>query len=218
MNEKIMKKFYYLLIIVLTVLVAVPTVAQSEKQLKKEIKEKALKDARKEAKRLKKEGFSVAPGQLPLDKQIENTWMKRYEVTDEGNPKYFVADARATGESHSAAKMRAFEIAKINIAEQIGPKVAGLVSTNLANSQLNAEEAASITKTVGSFKSKVQADIGNMLTLFEASKNIGKNTEVFITLAYGYDAAMKLAKEKLRKQMEEAANVNAKQLDDILDF
>lgn len=153
-----------------------------------------------------------------MDKQIENTWIKRYEVTDDGNPKYFVTDARATGETHSAAKMQAYEMAKINIAEQIGSKVAGLVETKLANSQLNAEEAASITKTVGSFKSKVKADIGNMLTLFEASKNIGKNTEVFITLAYGYDAAMKLAKEKLRKQMEAEADVNAKQLDDILDF
>ncbi len=213
-----MKKINYLFIFVLAALIAVPAFAQSEKELKKEIKEKALKDARKEAKRLKKDGFSVAPGQLPMDKQIENTWIKRYEVTDDGNPKYFVADARATGETHSAAKMQAYEMAKINIAEQIGSKVAGLVETKLANSQLNAEEAASITKTVGSFKSKVKADIGNMLTLFEASKNIGKNTEVFITLAYGYDAAMKLAKEKLRKQMEAEADVNAKQLDDILDF
>ena len=213
-----MKKSTCFLIFILAFLVAGNTIAQSEKQLKKEIKEKALKDARKEAKKLKKEGFSVAPGQLPMDKQIENTWMKRYEVTDEGNPKYFIADARATGETHSAAKMQAYELAKINIAEQIGSKVAGLVKTNLANAQLNSDDAASVTKTVASFQSKVKADIGNMLTLFEASKNIDKNTEVFITLAYGFDAAMKLAKEKLRKEMEAESKITGEELDSILDF
>jgi len=213
-----MKNVACFLVIVFAIFIGNTVIAQSEKELKKEIKEKAIKDARKEAKKLKKEGFTVAPGQLPMDKQIESTWMKRYEVTDEGNPKYFIADARAVGESYSAAKMQAYELAKINIAEQIGSKVAGLVKTNLANAQLNSEDAASVTKTVASFQTKVKADIGNMLTLFEASKNIDKNTEVFITLAYSYDAALKLAKEKLRKEMEAEGNVNAKQLDNILDF
>ncbi len=213
-----MKKLTYFLIFLLAILTAGSTIAQSEKELKKEIKEKAMKDARKEAKKLKKEGFTVAPGQLPMDKQIENTWMKRYEVTDEGNPKYFIADARAVGESHSAAKMQAYELAKINIAEQIGSKVAGLVKTNLANAQLNSEDAASVTKTVASFQSKVKADIGNMLTLFEASRNIDKNTEVFVTLGYSYDAAMKLAKEKLRKELEAKGKAVSEKLDNILDF
>ncbi len=213
-----MKKLTYFLIFALTVLVAGITFAQSEKEIKKDIKQKALKEARKEAKKLKKEGFTVAPGQLPMDKQIENTWIKRYEMTDDGNPLYFVADARAVGETHSTAKMQAYEVAKINIAEQIGSKVAGLIKTNLANAQLNSEDAASITKTVASFQSKVKADIGNMLTLFEASKNIDKNTEVYVTLGYSFNAAMKLAKEKLRKELEAEGKVNAKELDNILDF
>ncbi len=213
-----MKKLTYFLIFTLTVLVAGITFAQSEKEIKKDIKQKALKEARKEAKKLKKEGFTVAPGQLPMDKQIENTWIKRYEMTDDGNPLYFVADARAVGETHSTAKMQAYEVAKINIAEQIGSKVAGLIKTNLANAQLNSEDAASITKTVASFQSKVKADIGNMLTLFEASKNIDKNTEVYVTLGYSFNAAMKLAKEKLRKELEAEGKVNAKELDNILDF
>ena len=139
-------------------------------------------------------------------------------MTDDGNPLYFVADARAVGETHSTAKMQAYEVAKINIAEQIGSKVAGLIKTNLANAQLNSEDAASITKTVASFQSKVKADIGNMLTLFEASKNIDKNTEVYVTLGYSFNAAMKLAKEKLRKELEAEGKVNAKELDNILDF
>ncbi|HDO27583.1 MAG TPA: hypothetical protein ENH02_05645 [Bacteroidetes bacterium] len=213
-----MKKLTYFLIFALTVLVTGITFAQSEKEIKKDIKQKALKEARKEAKKLKKEGFTVAPGQLPMDKQIENTWIKRYEMTDDGNPLYFVADARAVGETHSTAKMQAYEVAKINIAEQIGSKVAGLIKTNLANAQLNSEDAASITKTVASFQSKVKADIGNMLTLFEASKNIDKNTEVYVTLGYSFNAAMKLAKEKLRKELEAEGKVNAKELDNILDF
>ncbi len=58
--------------------------AQSTKELKKEVKSKALKDARKEAKRLKKDGYNVNPGQLPMDKQLEKSWMMAYEFDDKG--------------------------------------------------------------------------------------------------------------------------------------
>lgn len=218
MKKRAIKKISYFLIFTFTLFLAGTTIAQSEKEIKKDIKQKALKEARKEAKKLKKEGFTVAPGQLPMDKQIEDTWIKRYEVTDDGKPLYFVADARAVGETHSTSKMQAYEVAKINIAGQIGTEVAGLIETTLANAQLNSEDAASITETVANFKSKVMSEMGRTLTLFEASRNIDKNTEVYVTLGYSYDAAIDLAKEKLRKELKVQGKVNAEKLDDILDF
>jgi len=192
--------------------------AQSTKQIKKEIKGKAIKDARKEAKKLAKEGFTVAPGQLPMDKQIEAVWIKRYETTKDGKPAYFLADARSVGETHSAAKLQAYEVAKINLAGQIGTEVAGLVETTLANAQLNAEDAASGTETVATFKSIVGSKIGRMLTLFEASRTIDKNTEVTVTLGYDYATALEMAKNVLREEMKDKAKVNAEQLNKILDF
>lgn len=213
-----MRNITKLIVLTLVILIASPGFAQSEKSIKKDIKSKAIKEARKEAKKLKKEGFKVAPGQLPMDKQIENTWIKRYETDDKGNKKWFVADARSVGETHSAAKLQAYEVAKVNLAGQIGTEVAGLIETNIANAQLNSEEAASITETVATFKSIVGSKMGRTTTLFEADKTIGKNTEIFVTLAYSYDEAINMAKDILKKEMKEKMNLQSEQLDTILDF
>ncbi|OYT17853.1 MAG: hypothetical protein B7C24_00285 [Bacteroidetes bacterium 4572_77] len=204
--------------LLVALILSTPAFSQSEKEIKKDIKKKALKDARKEAKRLKKDGFKVAPGQLPMDKQIEQVWIKRYETDNEGNKMWFITDARAVGESHSAAKMQANEVAKIAIANQIGAEVAGLIETNIANSQLNAEDAASITETVATFKSIVGSKLGRINTLFDASKTIDKNTEVFITLGYSYASAVEMSKKILREQLKEKANLQSDQLNQLLDF
>lgn len=213
-----MKNLLTLITLTLSLLIVLPTFGQSEKQIKKEIKSKAIKQARKEAKKLKKEGFKVAPGQLPMEKQIENTWIKRYETDDKGVKKWFVADARAVGETHSAAKLQAYEVAKVNLAGQIGTEVAGLIETNIANAQLNAEEAASVTETVATFKSLVGSKMGRTSTLFEADKTIGKNTEVFVTMAYSYEEALNMAKDIIKKEMKDKMKVQSEQLDTILDF
>ena len=195
-----------------------PGIAQSEKEIKKDIKDKAIKQARKEAKKLKKDGFKVAPGQMPMDKQIEATWIKRYEIDDNGNKKWFVADARSVGETHSAAKLQAHEVAKVNLAGQIGTEVAGIIETNIANAQLNAEEAASITETVATFKSIVGSKMRRTTILFEADKSINKNTEVFVTMAYSYAEAVKMAKDIIKEEMKGKIKIQSEQLDTILDF
>ncbi len=213
-----MKKTINLVVITLALLIAMPGIAQSEKEIKKEIKDKAIKQARKEAKKLKKDGFKVAPGQMPMDKQIEATWIKRYETDDKGNKMWFVADARAVGETHSAAKLQAYEVAKVNLAGQIGTEVAGLIETTIANAQLNAEEAASVTETVATFKSIVGSKMGRTSTLFEADKTIGKNTEVFVTMSYSYDEAINMAKDIIKKELKDKAKIQSEQLNTILDF
>ena len=53
-----------------TVVMAQNTKKEKAKQAKAELKEKASKAARKEAKRLTKEGWRVAAGALPLEKQL----------------------------------------------------------------------------------------------------------------------------------------------------
>jgi len=120
-----MKNPILLLSLLMALVFASPIYAQNTKSIEKEIKSKAIKDARKEAKKLSKDGFAVAPGQLPMDKQIESVWIKRYETDKDGKPAYFLADARSVGETHSAAKLQAYEVAKINLASQMGVEVAG---------------------------------------------------------------------------------------------
>jgi len=191
---------------------------QTEKELKKEIKSKATKNARKEAKKLKKDGYKVDPGQLPMDKQLDESWQKRLLKDKDGYPAYFIATSTAVGETQAAAKMQAYELAKIDLARQIGTEIAGLVETNLANKQLNAEDAASVTETVAAFKSIVVSKMGRVLNVFEAYRIIDKNTEVRVTTAYSYETAVEMAKNEIRKELEGKAELNQQKVDEILDF
>jgi hypothetical protein len=217
-KTKDMKLFLSTLSLLMAVFFISPMQAQSTKEIKKDIHSKSMKEARKESKKLAKEGFAVSPGQLPMDKQIEDVWLKRRATDDEGTPMYFIADARSVGETHAAAKMQAYELAKINLAGQIGTEVAGLIETTVANSQLSAEDASSVTQTIGTFKSKVISEMGRILTLLEASRNIDKNSEVYITLAYSQKTAMEMAKKIIREELTNKADLNAETLDKILDF
>ena len=83
------------------------------KATKKELSEKASKAARKEAKRLTKEGWMAAPGALPLDKQLDRSYMMQYQYDDEGFPKYIMAEAMSTAGNYDAAKMQALELARM---------------------------------------------------------------------------------------------------------
>jgi len=60
---------------------------EAKKASKKELNEKASKAARKEAKKLKKEGWTNAPGALPVDKQLDKSYMMQMEY-DEDLQKY----------------------------------------------------------------------------------------------------------------------------------
>ncbi|MCF6342931.1 MAG: hypothetical protein L3J31_09025 [Bacteroidales bacterium] len=191
---------------------------QTEKELNKEIKSKATRNARKEAKKLKKEGYKVDPGQLPMDKQLDESWQKRLMKDDDGQPAYFIATSTAVGETQAAAKMQAYELAKIDLARQIGTEIAGLVETNLANKQLNSEDAASVTETVAAFKSIVVSKMGRVLNVFEAYRTIDKNTEVRVTTAYSYETAVEMAKREIRKELESKAELNQEKVDELLDF
>ncbi|MBZ0242185.1 MAG: hypothetical protein K8F24_03125 [Bacteroidales bacterium] len=192
--------------------------AQSTKELKKEVKSKALKDARKEAKRLKKDGYNVNPGQLPMDKQLEKSWMMAYEFDDKGQKKYFIADGTSVGETQTAAKLQAYEVAKINLAGQIETEIAGLVTTNIGNQQLTSDEAASVTQTMGQFKSKLNQKMGRTMTLFEAYKSVGKNTEVRVTIGYSTEEAMKMAKNIIREDLQKIGGMDEKKISKVLEF
>jgi hypothetical protein len=207
-----------LLITMMTIAPMAGSFAQTDKQLKKSVSKRAIKDARKEAKSLKKQGYNVNPGQLPMDKQLEKSWMMQYEEDDEGNKLYFFADGTSVGETQAAAKLQAYEVAKINLAGQIETTIAGLITTNLGNQQLSGNDAASVTQTMGQFKSKMNQRMGRILTAFEAYKPLGKNTEVRVTLAYNSNEAKRIAKEILREDLKKISGMDDERINKLLEF
>ena len=85
-------------------LLCAPIFAQSQKEIMKErmelqkltrsaLKNKASKDARKEAKRLIKEKWESAPGALPIERQLDRSYMMQMEYDADGFPKYLMGEA-----------------------------------------------------------------------------------------------------------------------------
>ncbi len=196
-----------------------PVVADKvDRQLKREIKKKAVKYARKEARKFRRKGWYVAPGALPMDKQVEKSWELQYMEDEDGYPLYIVATGNSVAETQSAAKLQAMELAKLELAGLVQTNVAALIENSVANSQLNNEEAASVTKTVAASKNIIAQEIGRVITMFEIYKKINKNVEASVRIGYNTDVAIETAKKTIRKKLEEETEILHDKLDKLLDF
>lgn len=186
---------------------------------KKALTEKASKDARKEAKRLKKQGWQIAPGALPLDKQLDKSYLMQYEYDENGYQKYLMGEAISTGENYDGAKMQALELAKQNLAAQVQTEITALVENQVANSQLSAEDAATVTKSIMSSKNLISQSIGRTITVMEVFRTLeNKNKEVLIRIAYNSEMAKQAAKNAVRKSLESESEDLSKDLDKLLNW
>lgn len=187
------------------------------KASKKELNEKASKAARSEAKKLGKQGWQTAPGALPLEKQLDKSYMMQYQYDSDGFPQYIMAEAMSTGGNYDAAKMQALELAKQNLAGQIQTEVAALVENTVANKQMDQSEAASITKSVMGGKNFISQSIGRVVPVVETYRVVGgNNREVLIRIAYSQDMAKAVAKKAITKELEEHGDSLHKKLDELL--
>ena len=223
-----MKKVFLLCIALLTLSIGTYAQTESEKDLAKERKEiaklsraelnqKASKDARKAAKSYVKEGWEVAPGALPLDKQLDRSYNLQYQYDDLNYPKYLMGEAMSIGENYDAAKMQALELAKENIAGQIQTEVTELIQNDVANNQLRSEDAASVTKSVAAAKDLISQNIGRVITVVELYRvKPDKNKEVLVRIAYNSDMAKEAAKKAIRQDLEQEGSDLQKNLDKIL--
>ncbi len=210
-----MKTFISLTIAVIFFAGNVLFAQQSEKEIKKSISSKTLKIAKKDAKKYKKQGYDVAPGALPLEKQLERSYIKQYETNDEGSLKYLVVTGNSVAETKTAAKLQATETAKMTLAGQINTRVATIVENSLANKQLNNEEAASITKTVAANKNLIAEELGLVIPLVEMYREIGKNAQCDITLLYNMETAFDVVKKVIRENLEDETKALQNKLDSI---
>ena len=194
---------------------------KERKELKKlskaELNEKATKTARKEAKKLAKEGWQAAPGALPLDKQLDRSYLMQQEFDEDMFPKYIMGEAMSIGENYDAAKMQALELAKQNLAGQIQTEVTALIENTVANNQLAAEEAASVTKMVSAAKALISQKIGRVIPVVEVYRTLqNKNKEVRVYIAYNSKMAKAAAKSAIRDELAKEGEDLQKKLDEAL--
>ena len=222
-----MKKFFLLLGICLMASTTMSYAQLTDDQIKErkalkkaskaELNEKATKTARKEAKKLAKEGWKAAPGALPLEKQLDRSYLMQMEYDEDMFPKYIIGEAMSIGQNYDAAKMQALELAKQNLAGQIQTEITALIESNVSNEQLEAEEAVSITRTISASKALISQNIGRTIPLVEVYREkSNKNKEVRVYVAYNSKMAKAAAKKAIREELEKKGENLQKKLDEIL--
>ena len=190
---------------------------EMRKLSKKELSEKASKQARKEAKKLTKDDWTITPGALPIDKQLDKSYLMQQEFDEDMFPKYIMAEAMSIGENYDAAKMQAQELAKQNLAGQIQTEVTALIENTVANKQLGAEEAASVVQSLSAGKNLITQSIGRVIPVVEVYRTkANKNKEVLVRIAYNSKMAKAAAKAAVREDLEKRGDDLHKKLDELL--
>lgn len=187
------------------------------KASKSELNEKATKTARKDAKKLKKEGWTTVPGALPLEKQLDKSYMMQMEYDEDMYPKYLMGEAMSIGENYDAAKMQALELAKQNLAGQIQTEVTALIENSVANKQLANEDAASVTQSIMGAKNLISQSIGRTIIVMECYRvKTNKNKEVLVRIAYNGAMAKAAAKRAIQEELKSKSEDLQKKLDQLL--
>ncbi|MCQ2118670.1 MAG: hypothetical protein MJY84_01970 [Bacteroidales bacterium] len=177
---------------------------QIAKLAQSELNKKVSKTARNEAKALKKEGWIVAPGQLPLERQLDKAYSMYYEYEEAGLPKYIIGEAISIGKTYDAAKMQALTLAKENLAGMIQTEVTALVESTVANEQLSQEEAESIVRSVQASENLIVQRLGRVFPVMECYRTLANKTvQVNVRIAYNSKMALDSAKNIVKEELEE---------------
>lgn len=176
------------------------------------------KSAESEAKRLEKEGYYVPPGAVPLAMGLAESYKYQVQKDDNGYPKYITGEAAAIGGTKIAAKNQAMEAAKLELAGKIESNIAALTEQSIANEQLTQEEATSITETVTAAKNIISQKLGRIIVLFEAYKDMGRNVESLVRIAYNQEMALEVTKEAIRDDLRKKSEDLHDKLDNLLNL
>lgn len=182
-----------------------------------EVNEKAVKKmAKKEAKTLKKEGWQVAPGALPLQAQLENAYRKQLDTDELGQPKFIIGLGQPTSEFFDAAKIQAQSLANFDIAQKIQTQLKGIIENAVGNKLLTNDEAASIEQMTMKSTELISGKLGRTTPIMECFRKLPNgNTEVMIRIAYPTTRALEEAKGVVREQLEAELKELAEKLDRV---
>ena len=186
---------------------------------KEEINAKASKSARVEAKKLVKEGWKVAPGSMPIEKQLDRRWKMQVEQDEDGFPKYIMGQAASKGGNYDAARMQALNLAKIELAGNIATEVTALIESDVENNQMDANEAQSVTESVMGSVNTIAQSIGRTIVVSDFYRELSnKNVEVSIVLFYNGQMAKEAAKKAIKDDMMKRGDVLVNKLEKLLGF
>lgn len=157
--------------------------SQQDKELEKYIKQ--------EVKQLKKDGWKVPIGGLPIEEQLRKAIKLQREEDGNHQQKYVFGNAISGGSFYDAAKMQATELAKAELAGNIATSLTSAVNTIVENKQISQEQAISATEIIRKGASTVSQRLGTTIPLIEMYRERKDgNVEVQIRLAYDKKKAL----------------------------
>ncbi len=206
-----------ILVSLLVSLIAVaPMSAQSsisernQKMINREMAKKEFNEdeVKKEVKNLKKEGWKSLPGTLPLERQLNESFLLEYEKDEAGRKAYVIGrSVPVLGGNVSGAKLSAITEARFDAASQFETIVEGWIDEANANGTINEEVANSIKEDVSKNRQVISKKLlrgNNVVQIYREVKNGKKRQyEVTIAVAYEYAYVMKAATQALIPLMGE---------------
>jgi len=172
--------------------------AQSKEGVKKFTFTKVSRDTRKEAKKYEKENWKVMPGTLPIEQQLNNSYAKQVMTDENGLPQWIVASGSSVAQTQAAAQMQAMEVAKIALVSLLETNMKSVVESDVSNNQINAIDAATITKTIQVSANRVSKKFGYIQPMLNIYRSVGNNTEVKVLIGYNYE----IAKQNIINEMK----------------
>jgi hypothetical protein len=194
---------------------------KTDKEIKKDLSSKTLKIVRKEAKKLRKEGWDVLPGSLPLEKMLEKYYVKAEQEISPGKNKYIFAEGNSVGETRSVAEVSALTFANLNIARLIEKQIIGKINSEIANNQLNNDDAASVTQIIANSTELVAVQLGygeEVVKISRIPSGNSKNSEVQLRICYEAEQSIQIAKKVIKKELKDKLKINEEQLNKIIDI
>lgn len=171
---------------------------------KKFIFVKVSRDVKKEAKRYLVEGWSVFPGNPPINFQLDLAFRRQTEVDQEGFPQWIIANGSSIAQTQSAAEMQATELAKNRLVGLVETNMRSVIESDVSNNQLSAQDAVSLTKTIEVSANRVSKRLGRVQPLFKVIRTVkpSGNTEVQILIGYNYDLVKKQLIDEAKSELQ----------------
>jgi hypothetical protein len=165
---------------------------------------KVSRDVKKEAKRYTKDGWNIFTANPPMAQQLDLAFRRQTEVDNEGFPQWIIANGSAVGQTEMAATMQAIELAKNRLVGLVETNMRAVIESDVANNQLSAQDAVSLTKTIEVSANRVAKKLGRVQPLFQVKRPViaSGNLEVQVLLGYNYDLVKKQLLDEAKAELQ----------------
>jgi hypothetical protein len=202
------------IIAILIIAFAFQSLAQAQQEKFKF--KKVSKDVKKEAKRYEKDGWRPIAGKQPIAQQLDYAFAKQGEADAEGMPVWIIGNGSSIAQQEAAGLSQATDLAKLNLLSFIESNISSVVESEVANNQLSREDAVSITKTIQVATDAVSKKLGAVMPLLSIVRDVDKNYELQIMVAYKYDMVRKMVLEEIKNQLQKETDEVRKKYENFL--